>query len=150
MADWISSTWRGSLRTLSINGRTHSTRAVPPPASLLLTTDPDRPSRSGTIGSRLPKEIPPIEVLMDDLGAVLDEAGSRRAALTGFSDGADLCALFAATHPDRTAALVLYGSSAITRRTDDTPWAWTEEEWETYLEELWLGWGTEEIRSANA
>ena len=91
-----------------------------------------------------PKEIPPIEVLMDDLGAVLDEAGSRRAALTGFSDGADLCALFAATHPDRTAALVLYGSSAITRRTDDTPWAWTEEEWESYLEELWLGWGTEE------
>lgn len=91
-----------------------------------------------------PKETPPIEVLMDDLGAVLDEAGSRRAALTGFADGADLCALFAATHPDRTAALVLYGASAITRHADDTPWGWTEEEWESYLEDLAIGWGTEE------
>lgn len=91
-----------------------------------------------------PKEIPPVEVLMDDLGAVLDEVGSKRAALTGFADGANLCALFAATYPDRTAALVLYGASAVSRRTDDSPWGWTEEEWRSYLEDLALGWGKEE------
>ncbi len=44
-------------------------------------------------------ELPPIEVLVSDLLAVLNDAGVERAALFSFADGADLCALFAATHP---------------------------------------------------
>ena len=58
-------------------------------------------------------DLPPIEVLVADLLAVLDDAGVERASLFGFADGADLCGLFAATHPDRTSALVLYGASAV-------------------------------------
>jgi class 3 adenylate cyclase len=49
-----------------------------------------------------------LETQMDDIRAVLDEIGSRRAALLGGVQGAQLCALFAATYPERTRGLVLY------------------------------------------
>jgi class 3 adenylate cyclase len=49
-----------------------------------------------------------LETQMDDIRAVLDEVGSERAALLGGVQGAQLCALFAATYPSRTRALVLY------------------------------------------
>src|SRR5262245_37330973 len=48
-----------------------------------------------------------LEVRMDDIRAVMDAAGSERAALVGLGDGGPLCALFAATYPERTTALVL-------------------------------------------
>ena len=43
---------------------------------------------------------------MDDVRAVMDAAGSERAALMGISEGVSMCILFAATYPDRTRALV--------------------------------------------
>lgn len=46
---------------------------------------------------------------MDDVRVVLDAVGSDRAALLGTSEGGPMCALFAATCPERTAALILYG-----------------------------------------
>ena len=49
---------------------------------------------------------------MDDVRAVLDAVGSERAALFGFSEGGPMCALFAATYPERTSALLLYGAFA--------------------------------------
>jgi class 3 adenylate cyclase len=49
-----------------------------------------------------------LETQMDDIRAVLDEVGSRRAALLGGVQGAQLCALFAATYPERTRGLVLF------------------------------------------
>jgi class 3 adenylate cyclase/alpha-beta hydrolase superfamily lysophospholipase len=49
-----------------------------------------------------------LETQMDDIRAVLDAVGSQRAALLGGVQGAQLCALFAATYPERTRALVLY------------------------------------------
>ncbi|MEA2391304.1 MAG: hypothetical protein QOK31_1413 [Solirubrobacteraceae bacterium] len=55
---------------------------------------------------------PTFEERMDDIRAVMDAAGSERAALLGFSEGAALSALFAATHPDRTTALILYDGVA--------------------------------------
>lgn len=51
-----------------------------------------------------------MEERMDDIRAVMDAAGSERAAIYGISEGGPLAALFAATHPDRTAALVLFGT----------------------------------------
>lgn len=51
-----------------------------------------------------------LEDRMDDLRAVMDAVGSRRAAVWGLSEGGPLCILFAATHPDRVQSLVLYGS----------------------------------------
>jgi class 3 adenylate cyclase len=49
-----------------------------------------------------------LETQMDDIRAVLDAVGSKRAALLGAIQGGQLCALFAATYPERTRALVLY------------------------------------------
>jgi pimeloyl-ACP methyl ester carboxylesterase/class 3 adenylate cyclase len=55
-------------------------------------------------------ELPSLEQRMDDLRAVMDAVGSERAALLGVSEGGPMCTLFAATYPERTVALVLYGS----------------------------------------
>jgi pimeloyl-ACP methyl ester carboxylesterase len=49
-----------------------------------------------------------LETQMDDIRAVLDAVNSERAALLGAIQGSQLCALFAATYPERTRALVLY------------------------------------------
>jgi class 3 adenylate cyclase len=61
-----------------------------------------------------PGQLPILEERMDDVRAVMDAAGSDRAALVGVSEGGALCALFAASYPERTAALVLYGAFART------------------------------------
>jgi pimeloyl-ACP methyl ester carboxylesterase/class 3 adenylate cyclase len=71
---------------------------------------------------------PDLETRMDDVRAVMDAAGSRRAAVMGFSEGGPLATLFAATYPERTAALVLYGSGATFKRAEDYPWSPTQEE----------------------
>jgi pimeloyl-ACP methyl ester carboxylesterase/DNA-binding CsgD family transcriptional regulator len=56
--------------------------------------------------------LPSLETRMDDVRAVMDAAGSGRAALLGASEGAPMAALFAATYPSRTRTLVLYGAYA--------------------------------------
>ncbi len=73
-------------------------------------------------------ELPTLEQRMDDVGAVMDAAGSRRAALLGISEGGTLSILFAATYPDRTSALVLFGSWATWLKEDSYPWAPTLEQ----------------------
>lgn len=71
-----------------------------------------------------PVEDPPsLEDRMDDVRAVMDAAGSDRAALWGFSEGGAMAMLFAATHPDRTSHLVLYDTMARTTWAPDYPWA---------------------------
>ena len=57
-------------------------------------------------------ELPTLDQRIADVQAVMDAAGSRRAVLMGVSEGGPLCALFAATHPDSTAALIMIGSYA--------------------------------------
>ena len=56
--------------------------------------------------------LPSLETRMDDVRAVMDAVGSGRAALLGASEGAPMSILFAATYPERTRALVLYGGYA--------------------------------------
>jgi class 3 adenylate cyclase len=71
--------------------------------------------RGTGLSDRVPvNELPILEEQMDDVRAVLDAVGSERAALMGVSEGGALSALFAATYPERTAALVLYGAFART------------------------------------
>ena len=53
-----------------------------------------------------------------------------------------LCALFAASHPDRTLGLVLWGSRARGRWSEAYPWARTEEEWAARLKEVERMWGS--------
>ncbi len=67
------------------------------------------------------------EEMMDDIRAVMDAAGSERAALLGGAEGGPICALFAATFPERTSALVLVGSYARRTWAPDYPWGLEEE-----------------------
>jgi pimeloyl-ACP methyl ester carboxylesterase len=68
-------------------------------------------------------EVPTLEQRIDDVRAVMDAAGSEQAALLGISEGGAMSALFAAMHPDRVSALVLYGAMARTTEAPDYPWA---------------------------
>lgn len=67
--------------------------------------------RGTGLSDRVPS-IPTLEQRMDDLRAVMDAAGSERAAVLGISEGGPMCALFAATYPERTAAFVGMGTYA--------------------------------------
>ena len=53
--------------------------------------------------------LPTLEQRMDDVRAVLDAVGSRQTAVFGFSEGGLMSVLFAATYPERTTALLLFG-----------------------------------------
>ncbi len=68
-------------------------------------------------------EVPTLEQRIDDVRAVMDAAGSERAALFGVSEGGPMSVLFAATHPERTSALVLHGAMGRTTEAPDYPWA---------------------------
>ena len=100
--------------------------------------------RRGTgLADRLaPQDQPPPEVLMEDLAVVLDAVNSERAVLFGSGDSGCLCALFAATYPERVLALIIHGSVARGTAGADFPWAWSEDQWNSYLAELESGWGT--------
>ena len=89
-----------------------------------------------------PDDLPPLEELADDLIAVLDAAGSERAVLFGYSDTGALCAMAAATYPERVSGLVLYAVAASGTQTPDYPWQWSEQEWQEYLDAALTGWGT--------
>jgi pimeloyl-ACP methyl ester carboxylesterase/class 3 adenylate cyclase len=84
---------------------------------------------------------PDFETRMDDVRAVMDAAGSERAALFGYSEGGPMSILFAATYPERTRALVLHGSYAKRIRSEDYPWAPTWEARQATARELEETWG---------
>jgi class 3 adenylate cyclase len=66
--------------------------------------------KRGTGASDRPRVLPTLEVQMDDVRAVLDDVGSEEVALFGSGAGGQLAALFAASYPERTTALVLYNT----------------------------------------
>jgi pimeloyl-ACP methyl ester carboxylesterase len=78
---------------------------------------------------------PTLEERMDDLRAVMDTIGCARAALFGVSEGAPMSILFAATYPERTAALVLRGGFARMMWAPDYPWGRTEEQYRVDLDD---------------
>src|SRR2546422_6443586 len=67
-------------------------------------------------------DMPALEVRMDDVRAVMDAVGSREAAVFGYSEGGQMCALFPPTHRVRTAALIMHGSYALLIAAPDCPW----------------------------
>ena len=78
--------------------------------------------RGTGLSDRVPVDrLPSLEDRMDDVRAVMDAVGSRRAALVGVSEGGPMCLLFAATHPDRTSAVVVVGAYARRLITADHP-----------------------------
>jgi pimeloyl-ACP methyl ester carboxylesterase/DNA-binding CsgD family transcriptional regulator len=75
-----------------------------------------------------------LEDRIDDIGAVMDALGIRRAAVYGVSEGGPLALLFAAMHPDRVSALVVYGSFARRTVAPDYPIGVSEEAWSQQTE----------------
>ena len=86
-------------------------------------------------------ELPSLEVRMDDVRAVLDAVGSERAALLGYSEGGPMCALFAATYPERTSALVMIGSFARVMQAPDYPFGRPQERNDAFMAEIERDWG---------
>jgi class 3 adenylate cyclase/pimeloyl-ACP methyl ester carboxylesterase len=82
---------------------------------------------------------PTYEERMDDVRAIMDEIGSRRAVLFGFSEGCPMSILFTATYPERVSHLVLYGGFA--RAADMRPPEWTQEMIEARVAQRVKSWG---------
>src|SRR4051794_38402803 len=68
-------------------------------------------------------DVPTLEQRVDDVRAVLDACGSKRAALFGISEGGPMSVTFAAAHPARVSALILHGAMGRTTEAPDYPWA---------------------------
>jgi pimeloyl-ACP methyl ester carboxylesterase len=88
--------------------------------------------------------VPDLETRMDDVRAVMDAAGSGRAAVMGVSEGGAMTILFAATYPERTAAAILYGTAPSGIRNEDFVWDWSLEEAQEYLRDFETRWATPE------
>ena len=78
---------------------------------------------------------PSLEQRMDDVRAVMDAVGSRRAAIIGFSEGCAMSALFAATYPELVSRLILFGGFAAAA--ERAPLATLDER----IAQLLKGWG---------
>jgi class 3 adenylate cyclase len=107
----------------------------------LIYFDPRGMGSSDRIGGG---QLPTLESQMGDVLSVMDAVGSNRAALFGFDASGPLAILFAATYPERAAALVVYGSEPWSDSAPDYPGGWTVEQWDAYLEDLEHRWGQRE------
>lgn len=87
------------------------------------------------------RALPTLEQHMDDLRAVLDAVGAERPALLGYEGGAWVAALFAATYPERTRALVTANAWARIHRGPDHPWGIDPNEFESLVDQLTSSWG---------
>jgi class 3 adenylate cyclase len=93
--------------------------------------------RRGTgLSDPLPRA-PTLEEQMDDVVAVMDAAGSEQAALYAQLEGGAMAALFAATHPERTTALVLYEAQPRMSWAPDYDWALKDEDRRAMMAEGW-------------
>lgn len=84
---------------------------------------------------------PSVNATAQDIGTVLDAAGTRRVVLFGASESGPACIKFAADHPDRVIALILFGSLAKGSATADYPHALQASQYEDWLQRLVAAWG---------
>ena len=98
--------------------------------------------RRGTGLSDRLVDLPSLEQRMDDVRAVMDAAGSERATLFGISEGGPMCVLFAATYPERTSGLILYGALVRGIAEGDLPGWRTEDEIAGFLDQIEAQWGS--------
>jgi class 3 adenylate cyclase len=93
--------------------------------------------------------LPSLEVRMDDARAVMDAVGSERTVVLGVSEGGPMAMLFAATYPERTIALILFGTSACWNNAPDYPFAVLNADRDpeviAYRERRERLWGTKEL-----
>jgi pimeloyl-ACP methyl ester carboxylesterase len=84
---------------------------------------------------------PTVEATAEDIMTAMDAAGSRRVLLIGTSEGGPSCIRFAASHPERLAELVLFGSLAKGSWTPDYPFVLTHDQYDIWLRRLIKDWG---------
>ncbi len=87
-------------------------------------------------------ELSTLEERMDDIRAVMDACNSKQAVLFGHSEGGSVSALFSATYPDRTHALIAFGIFAKRRYSEDYPWAPTDLERQKVYDMIETSWGS--------
>src|SRR5215218_924757 len=85
--------------------------------------------------------LPTLDERIDDVRAVMDAVGSKRATLLGISEGGSMCSLFAATHPHRTTALIVIGGYARRLSAPDYPWGVAPEDWLRFIDDVENDWG---------
>ncbi|MDP9335790.1 MAG: adenylate/guanylate cyclase domain-containing protein [Actinomycetota bacterium] len=94
--------------------------------------------------------IPTWEEWTEDIVAVLDAAGSRRAAILAATDSGPIAILLAAMHPELVSALVLFNTTARYLEADDYPIGAPPEAVDATVQLIATGWGTNELtRLAN-
>ena len=103
--------------------------------------------KRGTGMSDRGSQIFTLEQRMHDVQAVLDQVGSQRATLFGVSEGGPMSLLYAATYPERTSALVLYGTYARRSWAPDHTFGWTDAQWSTFLDDIEHHWGMTDAMS---
>jgi pimeloyl-ACP methyl ester carboxylesterase/class 3 adenylate cyclase len=86
--------------------------------------------------------LPTLEERMDDVRAVMDAAGSESAMLVGMSEGGPMSLLFAATHPERVTALVLWSTFARLAWAPDYPFGVEQQLGEAFCDQIETDWGT--------
>lgn len=86
--------------------------------------------------------LPTLEEWMDDVRAVMDAAGSKRATLLGQGEGGPMAMLFGATYPERASALILSDTFARLLRDIDYPWGFPPDRVAQFLQQIEEGWGT--------
>ena len=96
--------------------------------------------KRGTGMSDRMTKVATLEERTDDIRAVMDMAGSERAVILGGSEGGSMACLFAATHPERTRSLIVWGCQARWLRTADYPWGMAPDEYEEALRDLRENW----------
>jgi class 3 adenylate cyclase len=103
--------------------------------------------KRGTGLSDRPRDLPTLETRMDDIRAVMDDAGSERAVLLGAgSPGGQVCAVFAATYPERVVALVLHNTWPRLIEAPDYPIGDPIDRWHAIVREVRSRWGTREYQ----
>ena len=90
-----------------------------------------------------PRDLPPVEVLADDVGVVLRASGATSPVLFGSAEGGQIAAMFAATHPNRVAGLILYATWYALPPLE-------RQEWLEWLEWAPMRWGSEELAQLDA
>ena len=89
-----------------------------------------------------PGRVPAVQTWMDDIGIVMDAAGSSHGAFVAWGEYGLAVMLFAATYPQRVASLVLVNAYARFLRNDECPWGMPLDSFTSYIDGIGAAWGT--------
>ena len=92
-----------------------------------------------------PKDVVPLEVMVDDVMVVLDAAGSESAALFAYEEANFIACMMAASQPDRVSHAILLHPAPTWIRDDEITWEWSHREWDAQIDLVQRGWGTHEF-----